>query len=187
MLDVHIFGAKSSPTVSTFVLQHHGETMKGEISPEVAHAIVKQFYIDDYLDLHADVETARRIRIELTDVLKKGRFELCKWNSNDDAALETETCQRADEKSFDDAQTSAMGKEDVSSMDRILGVQYSFKSDEFLFYVKPEKVSGEIRIRRQLLSVGVVFRSYGISKPLYAQMEIAVSKSYPRKRERVGR
>ena len=46
-------------------------------------------------------------------------------------------------KSFDDASEESK-TEEASEMDRILGVRYSYKSDEFLFYVKPEKVNGEI-------------------------------------------
>ena len=81
LLQVHIFGAKSSPTVCTFVLQHHGEVMKGQISLEVAEAILRAFYVDDFLCSYADTETARRIRIELTEALRKGGFELTKWMS----------------------------------------------------------------------------------------------------------
>ena len=93
--------------------------MKGEISPEVAWVIVHQFYIDDYLDSHVTEETARRMRTELTDVLKKGGFELCKWNSNVPSILDEGSVPREDVKTFKEVKGD---EEDIAALDRILGV-----------------------------------------------------------------
>ena len=46
---VNTFGAKPSPFISTFVLRHHGETLRGGISEEVFRAIIRSFYVDDFL------------------------------------------------------------------------------------------------------------------------------------------
>ena len=124
VLEVHIFGAKSSPTVCTFVLRHHSDTLKGKISPEVARAIVRSFYIDDFLASYTDVNTARQIRVELTAALAKGGFDLLKWNSNDPRALDDNSDIREDEKTLEDKDDQA---QDAASLDRILGVRYSFK------------------------------------------------------------
>ena len=163
VLDVHIFGAKSSPTVSTFVLRHHGEIHKGEISPEVAWAIIRSFYIDDFLASYADVDKARQVRLELTQVLAKGGFELLKWNSNDPRALDDCPGIREDEKSLDDKDELP---QDAASLDRILGVRFSFKKDHFLFYVKPEKVMIPVNTRCELLKVmACCFDPFGVAAP----------------------
>ena len=90
LIKVHIFGAKSSPTVCTYVLRHHGKRMEGELSPESARAIIKSFYVDDLLVSYKDVETARRVRTELTETLAKGGFDLLKWKSSHPGVVDDE-------------------------------------------------------------------------------------------------
>ena len=53
---------------------HHGE-----ISEEVFKAIMRNFYVDDFLSSYPTTEKARAVRKELTEVLKGGGFELTKW------------------------------------------------------------------------------------------------------------
>ena len=48
-IKVHTFGAKSSPTVSTYMLRHHRQLHKDEISPETLEAIMEMFYVVDFL------------------------------------------------------------------------------------------------------------------------------------------
>ena len=50
-----MFGAKSSPTVSTFALRHHGTVMKKDIRPKTFLAIVKSFYVDNVLASYKSV------------------------------------------------------------------------------------------------------------------------------------
>ena len=85
---VHVFGAKSSSGVSGFTLRYHGKKHENEISLEVAMAIQRSFYVDDFLGSFPDVETARKTRIGLTKTLKKGGFELLKWKSTHPQVLE---------------------------------------------------------------------------------------------------
>ena len=159
MLKVHVFGAKSSPTVCAFTLRHHGEMMKGQISPEVAEAIIKSFYVDDFLASYDDVATARRVRKELTEVMKKGGFELLKWNSSHPAVLD-------DEPNAEDDTWDMRDATDSNTNEKILGVKYSFRTDEFFFGVKPEKVLGLVSTRRQMLKcIASCFDPLGLIAP----------------------
>ena len=159
MLKVHIFGAKSSPTVCAFVLKHLAETLKGEISPDVFFAIMRAFYVDDFLASYADVATARRVRIELTAALKKGGLELTKWQASHPAVLEDEPANDDDVKDFENEAVE-------ETADKVLGVRYSFRRDEFFFAVKPEKVTGEITTRRKLLgTISSCFDPIGLICP----------------------
>ena len=158
LIKVHIFGAKSSPTVCTYVLRHHGRKMEGELSPEAAQAIVKSFYVDDLLASFKDVETARKVRLELTDALKKGGFDLLKWKSSHPGVVDNEE-EGDDSKALEE-------KEDLASMDKVLGVKCSFKKDVFRFYVKPEKISLEVGSQRDLLKLNArCFDPLGIVAP----------------------
>ena len=57
-------------------------------------------------------------------------------------------------------------KEDVATMDKVLGIRCSFKTDEFCFYVKPEKVEKSIRTKRELLrTIARCFDPIGIIAP----------------------
>ena len=170
-LKVHIFGAKSSPTVCTFVLRHHGKIYKEEISPEVAEAIIKCFYVDDYLDSFKTVEKAREVRIELTEVLRKGGFELCKWNSSDKRVLEDEETETEDTKEIEEL-------EEVETTEKVLGVKYSFKKDEFFFAVKPDKINTEVKTRRQMLKVlASCFDPLGIAAPYLLRGKLIFQKA----------
>ena len=162
LIQVHIFGAKSSPTVCTFALRHHGKMMSGELSPEAAEAIIRSFYVDDLLASFKDVETARRVREELNRVMPKGGFELLKWKSSHPEVLE-DPGQEQEDKDID-------GKEDPAAMDKVLGVRCSFKRDIFCFWVKPEKIDMNIVTQRQLLQViARCFDPIGLVAPFMLQ------------------
>ena len=105
-------------------------------------SIVRSFYVDDFLGSFDDVETARKVRIKLTETLRKGGFELLKWKSSHRGVLDEEN--DSDEVTLEEI-------DDIVESDKVLGVRYSFRRDVFFFYVKPEKVEKEIRTKRQLL------------------------------------
>ena len=71
---VHIFGAKSSPAVATFVLRFHAKLVAKDYDPEVLFAILWAFYVDDLLASYPTVEKARRIRLQLQEALQRGGF-----------------------------------------------------------------------------------------------------------------
>ena len=113
-------------------MSHNCKLVDG--SQHFIHNIIKCFYVDDYLDSFKTVEKAREVRIELTEVLRKGGFELCKWNSSDKRVLEDEKTETEDTKEIEEL-------EEVETTEKVLGVKYSFKKDEFFFAVKPDKIN----------------------------------------------
>ena len=144
---VHLFGAKSSSNVSTYVLRHHGGEISGTVSPEVVAAVLKAFYVDDFLGSYTSVEKARMIRIALTQALKDGGFDLTKWRSTHPEALEEAKAPTKEEdlvKTFDEPE--------LNPSDKILGVAYSFKDDCFSIQVR-EAMNMEVKTRRQMLRV----------------------------------
>lgn len=56
--------------------------------PELANAIRKCFYVDDYLGTADDVEAAARLREKITQELAKYGFNLRKWKANDPRILD---------------------------------------------------------------------------------------------------
>ena len=78
----HMFGVTSSPTISNFILKLHADTHKDKISLETYLALMHAMYVDDLLESVDDKQTARRIKAEITAVLRLGGMEICKWKAN---------------------------------------------------------------------------------------------------------
>ena len=78
----HMFGVTSSPNISNFILRAHAEREKGNMSEETYLALLYSFYVDDLLKSIKDIPTARLIKDEITRILAKGGFKICKWRSN---------------------------------------------------------------------------------------------------------
>ena len=158
---VHIFGAKSSPAVATWVLRHHAKRIAAEVSPEVVQAILWFFYVDDLLASYRDTETARRVRIELTAALKKGGFNLLKWKSTHKGVL-----AEADEVCAESTLEKLI--EDPSAeypLEKVLGVTYSFQTDNFSVRIG-KRASEMVSNWRQMLSlIASVFDPIGLVAP----------------------
>lgn len=54
----------------------------------LAEQIRKHFYVDDYLGTADTIETARKFREQITEVMAAHGFNLRKWKANDDRILE---------------------------------------------------------------------------------------------------
>ena len=74
-MTVHVFGAVSSPTSCLYALRRTPEDF-GPQYPGAAERIMKNIYVDNYLD-SADTEAeAIAQRREVTDLLKNGGFNM---------------------------------------------------------------------------------------------------------------
>ena len=170
---VHIFGAKSSPCVATYVLRYHGHSLKGQISEETLYAILKAFYVDDLLSSQPDVATARAVRIELQESLLKGGFELAKWKCTHCGALanaDDKAAAEAEEKMLEDPSTEV-------PVEKVLGVSYSFQADKFCIKVG-KRVEQKTNTRRELLSlVASVFDPMGFVCPATLRGKIHFQKA----------
>ena len=81
-MEVHLFGATSSPSCSNFALRRTAEDNKGEFSEEVVKTVKRNFYVDDCLKSLKSAEDAVEFVDQLQDILSKGGFRLAKWSSN---------------------------------------------------------------------------------------------------------
>ena len=158
---VHIFGACSSPAVSTFVLRYLGKMLEGKVSPEVVWAIIWAFYVDDLIASFPDVATARRVRIELHESLLQHGFELCKYKSTHKGVLDEK-----DEKAAEEAQEKLLEdpKAEVPT-EKVLGVAYNFQSDKFSIKIG-KRAENKVSTRRELLSLTAsIFDPNGFATP----------------------
>ena len=75
------FGVRSSPYIATQVIRHLAQTYSST-HPDASQAILRSFYIDDYLSGANTLEEAVHIRTQLCDLLSKAGMTLRKWRSN---------------------------------------------------------------------------------------------------------
>ena len=78
----HIFGATSSPTITSYILKLHAERIKSMFGQEVYDVIRNFFYVDDGTAGSHSEEGVKRLKIDLEKAMNMGGFKLAKWKSN---------------------------------------------------------------------------------------------------------
>lgn len=81
-----IFGAASSPATAIFVKNMNAKNQEKE-HPEAARAIVRNHYMDDYLQSFTTAEEAAKVADEVNKVHQAAGFELHQWASNEEKVL----------------------------------------------------------------------------------------------------
>ncbi|XP_068749323.1 uncharacterized protein [Montipora capricornis] len=88
-MNVHLFGAVSSPSCSTFALRRAADDAKNHVHRETADVLNKNFYVDDYLRSEESEKAAvQRIKSVRSACSAEG-FKLGKFVSNRREVLAT--------------------------------------------------------------------------------------------------
>ncbi|XP_078372656.1 uncharacterized protein LOC144656297 [Oculina patagonica] len=158
-MEVHLFGATSSPSCSNFALRKTAEDNQGEFSEEVVKTVRRNFYVDDCLKSVKSADNAVELVNQLRDILSKGGFRLTKWSSNSSEVLKTiPQVERA--KSVLDLDLDK-GKLPIQ---RTLGLHWDIASDKFWFNVD---LKDKPNTRRGILSVvSSVYDPLGFVAPI---------------------
>ena len=117
----HIFGAKSSPTCANDALQQVARDNAQE-SPQTTKLIMRNFYMDDFVNSVPSAEQAIEIYKLLRAMLAKGGFHLTKWISN---CEQTMTSIDQDDKSPASSKTFQA----EPTFPSILGLQWNVDAD----------------------------------------------------------
>ncbi|KAL0162190.1 hypothetical protein M9458_041586, partial [Cirrhinus mrigala] len=84
---IHLFGAKSSPSVANFALRKTSEENHSNASVEAVNTVLRNFYVDDCLKCVSSHDQAVALYNNLTNLCASGGFHLTKWTSNSRALL----------------------------------------------------------------------------------------------------
>ncbi|XP_053691197.1 uncharacterized protein LOC128739725 [Sabethes cyaneus] len=126
VVEVMIFGARSSPTTAQFVKNHNAQRFETQY-PAAAAAIQNKHYVDDML---ASTETEKEA-IELAKAVKfihaQGGFEIRNWTSNSPTVLQALSENPAEEKNLNFMAEMATEK--------ILGMWWNTRTDCFMFKI----------------------------------------------------
>lgn len=79
---VHLFGATSFPSCTSYALRKTAEDGRERSSPEAVKTILNNFYVDDCLSSVSSDEDAIAHAKDLRALCLKGGFHLRKWTAN---------------------------------------------------------------------------------------------------------
>ena len=86
-MNVHIFGAKDSPSIANFALQKTAKDNTRDFSKSVINAVEKDFYVDDLLKSLPNKQDAVEFSSEIIELLQRGGFRLTKFMSSSKKVL----------------------------------------------------------------------------------------------------
>ncbi len=82
------FGVRCSPFLATQVIRDLAYK-HSESHPEASHAILRDFYVDDYISGTNTLEDAVHLRQQLCNLLQMAQMTLRKWRTNDESLRAT--------------------------------------------------------------------------------------------------
>jgi hypothetical protein len=152
-MNVHLFGAVSSPSCCNLALHKTAENNRYEFGDEVSDAILKNFYVDDFLKSVNLESTAISIVQKVSALCLRGGFRLRKWISSSRNVIE----------SIPDENRSKDLSFDKLPVERALGVCWNVENDTFGFKISIKDPSPT---RRNILSVVCsVYDPLGLAAP----------------------
>lgn len=155
---VHIFGATDSPCAATYALKRAAMDQSDVFPMEVVEAVLRNFYVDDLLTSHSDVQKAKQVSESLITLLKNKGFNLTKFQSNDPSVLEDLPADKV-------APSTGLNLDDKSTISRALGVQWDLKTDCFTYKVNADIDQAKCTKRSILKKTATIFDPLGLLTP----------------------
>ena len=121
-MQVHIFGAASSPCIANSTLRRVADENAEEYSSSVITAVKKKFQVDDALPSENDEQSAIRLAHDMVELLAQGGFNLTKFMSNSKKLL---SAVPNDKRSEPDLNLDM----DELPIERALGIRWSVEDD----------------------------------------------------------
>ena len=156
-MEVHLFGATSSPNCSNFALRRTADDNKVEFTDEVVKNVKRNFYVDDCFKSVKSSETAADIVDQLRNILSKGGFRITKWLCRKvlNSIPQVERAPSVLDLDLD---------KEKPPIQRTLGLHWDMKSDKFMFKVA---LKDKPNTRRGILSLtSSVYDTLGFVAPI---------------------
>lgn len=173
-----IFGANCSPFIAQHVKNLNAQRYSNAM-PEAVQAIVKNHFMDDYIDCFDDADTAIKTMKQVSYIHQQGGFEIRNWTSN-----KMSVCHDMPTDTLSPAIVNFKGEvNDV--YERTLGLLWYPNTDTFGFNLSLERIpkeilSGEkIPTKRELLRIVMsIFDIYGLLAPFTVNAKIIMQTSW---------
>lgn len=129
-MEVHLFGATSSPSCASYALRRCAEDNKNSFDAAVVDTVLHNLYVDDCLKSVASEQEAVILYQDLKAICQTGGFRRTKWmtNNQDVLSIIPREDQATEVKDLDLDQ-------DSHAIERALGIQWCIWSDQFKFHV----------------------------------------------------
>ncbi|XP_028413524.1 uncharacterized protein LOC114536361 [Dendronephthya gigantea] len=76
-----VFGLRPSPAILSSTIRHHLETQK-DVDPQLIELLKKSLYVDDFVSGADNEKEASEVSSNAKLIMRKGAFNLRKWNTN---------------------------------------------------------------------------------------------------------
>ena len=157
-MQVHLFGAISSPSCATFALQKTADDNEIEFGTAAADTLRKNFYVDDLLKSVESVAIAVKAVTAMQRMCSAGGFHLTKFVSNDRRVLEKIPVNDRIKNIMNVDLTQT-----VLPMERALGVHWCVESDMLGFRIT---LKDKPLTRRGVLStISSIYDPMGLAAP----------------------
>lgn len=164
------FGTAAAPYLAVKSLQQVAHD-DGAKYPIAAEKVKNDFYMDDLLTGCSSVKEGMVIYQEISNLLKKGGFELQKWMSNSDELLQA---IKKEEASKDDVQEELKLKMD--EVVKLLGLTWNRRTDEFRYSVTLPLEPGPVTKRRIISHIARLYDPLGWAAPCVIVAKILIQK-----------
>lgn len=163
-MNVHVFGATSSPSCASFALNQLAVWNHTKSSPSTIFTVKSNFYVDDLLKSTPSPASAINLIEDLRDLLGQGGFTLTKFNSNNNKVMESIPSEHhADVSSPKDMMLGNC------MVNKTLGIWWNKSTDNFEIRVN---ISSKDLTRRGLLSMlSQLYDPFGWLQPVVLPMK----------------
>ncbi|XP_011165208.1 uncharacterized protein LOC105199705 [Solenopsis invicta] len=152
-LNTVTYGTASAPFLAIRCL-HQLAIENQDKYPETSDIIRNDFYVDDLLSGGEDVDTVRKLKNELTEILQSAGFQLHKWSTNEPTILNTSHLNTSEIK--------GLPKDDEI---KTLGVCWNTTNDCLQYKTQAITKTQRVTKRSVLSTIAQVFDPLGLMGP----------------------
>lgn len=154
IMEVMTFGMKCSPCSAHYVKNTNALEFETE-SPRAVDGVVNRFYVDDYMDSFSSETEALVTTRKVIEINKKGGFVLRNVISNSNLVRQTLSTDEI-------VDVVDLNLEKEIQAEKVLGLYWCVKDDEFVFKIKNKEENDVMTKRRMLKIIMSIFDPLGL-------------------------
>ena len=153
----HVFGGVWCASSAIYALH---ESVNESVSTDVRNVVFRSFYVDDCLTSAPTEKKLMDLALGTKGVLQKNGFRLTKFVANSQKLMHALPTSDI-----------AMGKEEIITESRILGVKWDVLQDEFFFNYQFE-MSESLSRRKMLQVISSIYDPLGLISPMMVRAKV---------------